>query len=68
MHKFKIHMAHGAGALVLQHDARSLEDINFAMLHQRCLIGDLVEEGGEIVDPPIRILIPAPRICLVAEY
>jgi len=67
MRHYKVHLYQGRSSLSILNEASCLEELGEMMLRYRCLIGELVEEAGEIVDPPVRVLIPGHRIQLVSE-
>jgi hypothetical protein len=66
MGRYKLHLIGGAPACILEVDALSTRELGEDLVRRRFIVGILVEEGGQTVDPPVEVLAPLHQIRLVA--
>ena len=63
---FRIHITRGS-SLTVSHEATGADELAFQLTSRRWLLGDLIAECEQPIDPPVRVLIPAQQIQMIVE-
>lgn len=66
MTKLRIYTARSTLTVRLDADHIDIESVGRRLGRDRFIVGDLVGENGQSVEPPVRVLVPAQRIDLIA--
>lgn len=67
MGRFRVTLSRASSSIGIETDHCDLEGLGLSLQRERFLVGVLIEEGGQTLSPPVRVLLPVHRIDLVSE-